>query len=134
MNVNVFGMYGVNMNNETGIRFGVIYAQELDFDVVWDAMYGNMVWDAPEEPVPEDEDEAYMCNDDEGTGTYTDEKLGLKIRLDYLGGVPMLTVLMSPYTRKCSLCSPCVPNAGNLTDEGDYDTYDVPPDWYKEKM
>lgn len=37
-------------------------------------------------------------------------------------------VIWSKYTRKCKMCSPCFPHQGDLDSEGEYESYDVPPE------
>lgn len=58
---------------------------------------------------------------------------GVKGRTTWLGGALCVWVFHSPYITHRSLCSPCVPNCGDLdskfNDEGGYECYDVPPKW-----
>lgn len=63
---------------------------------------------------------------------------GVKYRISHLGGAPLLWVFEGPVGRCRGLCSPCVPNAGDLDsgftiDEvGDgYECYVVPQDWMR---
>lgn len=74
---------------------------------------------------------------------------GVKYRIGWLGGAPLLWVLEGPVGRCRALCSPCVPNAGDL-DSGfilgqdidpdtlarwghaGYECYVVPRDWLRE--
>lgn len=56
---------------------------------------------------------------------------GVKYRISWLGGAPLLWVLEGPHITKADLCSPCVPNAGSLDSinpEG-FKCYDVPETW-----
>lgn len=77
-------------------------------------------------------------------GTYE----GVKYRIDWLGGSPLLWVIEGPVGYCDRLCSPCVPNAGDLDSGITYDThlpagcrperdafecYVVPRDWLREK-
>ena len=57
---------------------------------------------------------------------------GVSWRTSWLGGALNLFIFHSPVIVRCSLCSPCVPNAGNLDSLGDYETYGVPLDWLSE--
>lgn len=81
-----------------------------------------------------------MCQIDEPTieGEYE----GVKYRIDWLGGAPLLWVLEGPIGMAASLCSPCVPNAADLdsgfthgtVEDGvypptGYECYVVPRDW-----
>ena len=68
--------------------------------------------------------------DDEPQAEFEHE--GIKVVFSYLGGAPLVIVTESPYIAIAGLCSPCVPNAGNLDDkdpDGE-ECYDVPADWY----
>lgn len=63
---------------------------------------------------------------------------GVKYRIDWLGGAPLLWVFEGPVGRCNSLCSPCVPNAGDLDSgfiddemEAGYECYVVPRDWLR---
>ena len=58
---------------------------------------------------------------------------GIDVALTWIGGAPMLLIFESPYITHCRLCSPCVPNAGDLNSldhENGYECYGVPADWY----
>lgn len=58
---------------------------------------------------------------------------GVKYRTSWLGGALHFFIFESPVISKCRPCSFCVPNAGDLGSEGDYEAYGVPDDWlYKE--
>ena len=63
---------------------------------------------------------------------YEGEHEGVMYRTTWLGGAPMLCVFKSPYVTKCSVCSPCVPGAGDLDSPGDYEAYGVPVTWLTE--
>lgn len=54
---------------------------------------------------------------------------GVKYGISHLGGAALLWVYESPIIGKHGLCSPCVPNAGDLESEGDFECYDIPEDW-----
>lgn len=60
---------------------------------------------------------------------------GIKLMLSSLGGSPLLWVFNSPYLDNVRLCSPCVPNAGDLdTPDGNgYQCYAPNPEWYGEE-
>lgn len=58
---------------------------------------------------------------------------GVKYATSWLGGALNFYIFESPWIAKCRPCSICVPNAGDLGSEGDYEAYGVPEDWlYKE--
>ena len=56
---------------------------------------------------------------------------GVKYEISWLGGAPLLWVFESPIISKARLCSPCVPNAGDLDslDDDGYECYGIPEDW-----
>ena len=60
---------------------------------------------------------------------------GVSVVFSWLGGAPIIFVTESPYKINADLCSPCVPNAGNLDSKNidGYECYDVPESWYPEK-
>lgn len=45
---------------------------------------------------------------------------------------PYTQVVRSKHTKRCGLCSPCFPGQGDLDSEGEFLTYDLPPDVYGE--
>lgn len=59
---------------------------------------------------------------------------GITYRISWLGGAPFLWALQSPeIVGVRSLCSPCIPNAGDLDsglDPQGYPCYGLPADWY----
>jgi hypothetical protein len=67
--------------------------------------------------------------DEEIREYHTDEEHYI---MDWLGGAQMIWALKSPVLTKVNLCSPCVPNAGNLEDpnEEGYECYAVEPDYF----
>lgn len=75
--------------------------------------------------------DCYQDDEPHIEGTYQ----GIKYQISWLGGAPLLWVFESPSIVDVqSLCSPCVPNAGDLDSgivpagEG-YPCYGVPEDW-----
>lgn len=56
---------------------------------------------------------------------------GVKGRTSWLGGALNLWIFESPILGMYRVCSPCVPNAGNLDQPFEWGvlTYDVPADW-----
>lgn len=153
-----------NVNPETGIRYGVISLNSLDADVVhelWidgdnlserealDELREEVTTDMEAENEERDEplsvedmqDEIERRVEGEWSESYGVEEPtiegdcdGIKYLISWLGGAPLLWVLESPYTTYARLCSPCVPNAGDLEslDAADgYECYDVHPAWRK---
>ena len=148
-----------NVNEETGIRFGIISANSLNQDVFMDIVYSGRdvhwdefvdevkketraKWEAGELANCEDETDLEDIIEDlitnQADNFYDDEPVieftagGVSGRTTWLGGEQMLWVFESPHTTKRSLCSPCVPGAVDL-DSGEYEEgyegYDVPPGW-----
>lgn len=179
-----------NTNPETGIRYGTVYCNSLNQDLVQELWFGSQAKDlsyeaAYEEAKAEAEakyldlvDQAGIaaaetgadreigfdsekwvndwladngghpydmqefvgfemqcffdnCHMDEPTieGTYE----GVEYHISWLGGAPLLWVFKSDVIVKANLCSPCVPNAGNLDSldpEGGEVCYGIPSDWY----
>jgi hypothetical protein len=60
---------------------------------------------------------------------------GVSLMLSSLGGAPLLWIFQSPYMDTVRLCSPCVPNAGDLdTPDGQgFQCYAPSPEWYGEE-
>ncbi len=54
---------------------------------------------------------------------------GVSYQTTWLGGAMMLYIFKSPILTKCAVCSPCVPNAGDLDNVGAYLAYGVPTGW-----
>ena len=133
----------MNINEKTGIRYGIISANALHGDVIHDLMcgkditYENALKDFIDSSNYESDDEMMELIEDFNDSYYPDEPHiegeinGVKYVTCWLGGALNFFILESPHVVKANLCSPCVPNAGNLDDldpEG-YDTYGVPKDW-----
>ena len=144
-----------NTNPETGIRYGIISADNLDPEIVhqiWmegtDLHWQDRVKEIRDEVMddddilPEDkEDEIDMRLEDESDAWYDDEPVhsfeincqGYGIvygQTTWLGGGQLVWIFKSPFLTKARLCSPCVPGAGDLDNvypEGE-ECYDVPAD------
>jgi hypothetical protein len=174
-----------NVNQETGIRYGVIALNSLDQDLAQELQFGANAVDLSYEQAYSDakaeataaygrfKEEAelaasetdlnmsdrareafvenHVLNASEGRDLlqYEDDAMeqfsdlyqsceptiegaygGVKYRISWLGGAPMLWVLDSPWTTIGKLCSPCVPGAVDLDAGcGESEGYDVPQDW-----
>lgn len=59
---------------------------------------------------------------------------GVRYGISHLGGAALLWVFESPIISTARLCSPCVPNAGDLDslDPSGYECYGIPDDWRAE--
>jgi len=153
---------GVNMDEE-GIHYGVIPMNELEPYLMWECLQdaimcaegeafeanwldGDCLFQAwfPEEyerwEEEEDEDEKenimtsaqYKCQD-------MDTDYHPHVELEYEGVTmissdELLFVKNSPHKGMYALCSPCMPNAGNLMepDEDGVETHDVPKEWRRD--
>lgn len=107
-------MLTCNIDHETGVRFGVIHSHKVDY-----------VWDSFEPDYPECECEDY-CQCECIGHSYSRE--GYCASIDEYGDI---FILKSPFYTLCGLCSPCAPNAGYLTSEGEYMTYCFGHDWFE---
>ncbi len=151
-----------NVNPETGMRYGIISANSLDPEVV-DEIQSKGRDVHYEEALKElDSKISYACREYLCSG-HIDEVVMLARELfdsDYngsdepvhefeidcpgygpvigqttwLGGALMVYIFKSPFQEACDLCSPCVPNCGNLDSRNPdgYQCYDVPADWRAE--
>jgi hypothetical protein len=140
-----------NTNPETGVRYGIISAQSLDGDLVdelWqygtDVRWENAVAEIREAAIKEDfedvtdrEDAVERRIEELGNEWTDDEPIhefkmdGVRGQTTWLGGAMMVWVFHSPFMGTYRLCSPCVPNCGNLDspDPDGEECYDVPPEW-----
>lgn len=145
-----------NINPVTGIRYGIISANALDpeiideiqqrgTDVHYEAFCDEIraeVHDADSVPDDEKDDEIERRITNYGGQFYDDEPVhefnlqGVKGRTTWLGGALHVWVFESPVTGVYRLCSPCVPNCGDLNSPVDVLRdkvgelcYDVPADW-----
>ena len=146
-----------NINPDTGVRYGVISTRNIDQDVL-DTILQNgtdLSYAEAEEEIRRDVEadvragkgillddvdmevqsrmEHYQCEEPVVRYVLTDDagQPTLEVQTTWLGGAQLLWVFKSPYRTKARLCSPCVPNAGdldNLDPDGE-ECYDVPPDW-----
>ena len=75
-------------------------------------------------------EESYEPEQLEVEGVYE----GVRYRSSWLGGALNFFIFESPVTTyKATVCSPCVPNAGNLDKlDGEYHCYDVPASWRRD--
>ena len=131
----------MNINTETGIRFGYISSNKLDPEVVHTLMFEVGVDLAFEEYMAELEEKygedfdeytavgGYHCEEPIITGSYE----GVSYSSSWLGGALNFFIFESPVITKCALCSPCVPGAGDLGSEGEFEAYGVPDNWLKEE-
>ena len=143
-----------NVNPDTGIRYGLISAQALHPDIIFEIQqYGvdihwrdqmdeiraqvNREVEAGHVAEEDIDDELDLCIERQGDRWYDDEPVhefelqGVRGQTTWLGGALLVWVFESPYQGNYRMCSPCVPNAGDL-DNSDPDgvtCYDVPSAW-----
>lgn len=142
-----------NINPETGIRYGIVAANSLDPDVVnelqmsgkdlhyeeakselWDAIKRvckDYMGDADSDDVADQAVERLNDHWQDDEPVHSFELQGVTGQTTWLGGALLVYVFHSPWLTKANLCSPCVPNCGNLDslNPDGYECYDVPPDW-----
>ena len=136
-----------NVNELTGIRYGIISANSLDGELVQDLLYyegEDLSWKEVEEEIKiamreegVTEEDWDRTLDDRLSDVYIDEPIvegeceGVKYRTSWLGGALHFWIFESPRIGLYSECSPCCPNAGNLDSPNDdgVECYDVPEGW-----
>lgn len=149
----------MNVHPETGIPYGVIDARNVQH--LWDAIINHgtnerihdrdedisdTIRDLLKDRIPEKEiidvidDIIVRVAEAEGHGDdsedpyrYTD-KDGNEFRLSFLGGAPLIWCIKTDTVASASICSPCVPNAGNLDSPSEHGIacYGVPKHYVKE--
>lgn len=144
-----------NINPETGIRYGYIAANSLDPELVDKLQCGPRAENMGFRLACEELEDALWMVCDGGMSNRAIKNLieyatdllndewedeepihagtldGVTYRTSWCGGALHVWVLYSPISGRYALCSPCVPNAGNLDrpDEDGELTYDVPEYW-----
>jgi len=133
----------VNANPETGIHYGVVFANSLDQELVFELLFGAQAVDHSFSTalecngIDKDDDEAvaefaedYQCDEPDIDG----ELDGVQYCTLWLGGALHFIIYKSPFvTHDCTPCSPCVPCAGDLDSPGGgYTAYTVPDAWWDE--
>lgn len=148
----------MNVNPDTGVRYGVISSNSINQELLSDICMGGVDehWmqhvdeitkqvrrSVEDGDITEDDydDELELMlekagdawSDDEPVYTFT--KDGVNGRTTWLGGALLLWVFESPHIGQFKLCSPCVPNACDLNSpiEDGYDGYTVPESWLADK-
>lgn len=144
----------INTNPETGIRYTLYAANDLDSEIVENLQmrgacielqsrqesmetdlrrllndYGIDAWRA--ESIVADAfeglTESFEIDEPTHEGIYQD----VHYRTTWLGGALHVFILQSPWIEKFKLCSPCVPNAcdGGASDYNGEEGYAVPLSW-----
>jgi hypothetical protein len=152
-----YGMGKVNIDESTGIRYGVISASSLP-DWFWETVesagtdldYEEAVetlrsevksairsalsdysvtadYDALAQSVLDSIDVDYENTGDSTRYFYRSEDGTLEFNTTSDG---LIFVTKSPVYALCSFCSPCAPGAGDLESAGNVKTYCLPADWF----
>lgn len=125
----------LNRNLKTGVRYGIISANEIDsdfladFDPIYEDLHcsncNGILTDIycssceTENPDYEYQEASYFKYD----------KNGLVAEFDPNSNI--VTVYKSRSIFKRALCSPCYPNAGDLSSPGQYKTYGIPKQYLR---
>jgi len=145
-----YGLGHTNINQKTGIRYGVIAHSNVG--AAWyedaEADYGDPTCpNCTNGVTPPDEDSTFtsdyvckICNHE----VYSDEAYGDEprswaynkegIEATQSGNDTDIFVLNSPFYTICQLCSPCAPGAGYLMNPmaNGYKAYCFPHDWFED--
>ena len=105
----------VNIDTETGIRYGVIHQGEV-----------LQAWTDSSEP---DYDDVNTDSDDFAPNAYilNDAEYSAIQHADD----PDIFITRSPYYTLCAFCSPCAPGAGYLLSPGNVKAYCFSHDWWE---
>ena len=131
-------MINVNMNPKTRVRYGVIAANDVDPDFLsaFDGIYPDIFCQNCEEQL----NDIYCQNCGTENLEYQEQepikheynKNGIRIITD--SDFIYLTVLKSKSVFSCRACSPCFPNAGDLSTRGGLKTYGIPKKYLSENF
>ena len=129
MNMNI----NPNINPKTGIRYGIIAANEIDSDFLSDFTYvyqdifcSNCGEKLSDIYCPECGTENIEYQEQEPISF---EYMGVGIIASWDTNSNYVTVFKSRSIFKRALCSPCYPNAGDLSTTGNYKTYGIPTEY-----
>ncbi len=124
------------MNPKTGIRYGVISANDIDPDFLndFEYIYEDMFCEECGEKLSD-----VICDNCETKNLEYGNNEALYSRYTQEGLVAehnfntnYVTVLKSRSIFKTRLCSPCYPNAGDLSSPGNYRTYGIPKKYLRD--
>ncbi len=142
-----------NINPETGVRYGIISANNLDPEVICDlqAVGRDVHWEARKQEIADDLqmevdngakfenfDEELEYRVDRAADRFEDDEPvhefyrdGVRGRTTWLGGALLVFVFHSQWMDQFDLCSPCVPGCCDLDSPNPdgYVGYTVNPDW-----
>lgn len=139
-----YGMGTTNVDKKTGIRYGVICAN--DVGQAWydesETNYDPHCPDCGNDTEEHDEGDEHIehwcphCKKDCGDDVYGDEPSSITYEKDgYIASQDSyndIFIIKSPYFTKAQFCSPCAPGAGHLgnPDENGVRTYCFGHDWF----
>lgn len=111
-----YGMGLVNIDHKTGIRYGVINANNVDY-----------LWDSAEPHYSTCDCEFDDCMCEPSCWMIKDAGYHATISADDND----VFILKSPFFTLCEYCSPCAPGAGYLTSEGNVKAYCLGHEWFE---
>ena len=128
-------MNNTNMNTKTGIRYGIISANEIDSDFLADfePVYSDVYCSNCGEKLSD-----VYCSECEAKNP--DFECQEPIAFEYSGkgitatwdtNTNYVTIFKSRAIFKRALCSPCYPNAGDLSTHCMFKTYGIPTKYLK---
>jgi hypothetical protein len=120
-----------NTNEVTGVRYGIVALRSLE-DWVFDEFFNNgtnVSYEAALKEFDGDPEDFEYEGDEDTYEMVTPD--GLELGLSTLGGAYNVWVFESPHTAEHALCSPCVPNAGNIDTPGDFVCYTLSAEWFR---
>ncbi len=136
-----YGMGTTNVDTATGIRYGVIPANDVPY--IWDSVesdYGDPSCPKCGGPVTKSRSKDYRCKPCRKSlwshEVYGDDPIGHDLNTDGIAGRidshGDLMIFKSPYYTRAAFCSPCAPGACYLTDATDDGerAYCLPHDWF----
>ncbi len=130
-----------------GIAYGVVSLNSLQEWVFDEFLMGGEntsesaeieEWEHDNLHASESERDEFIDSLEIDEATYSLEIDGMKLALGWLGGAALIWVFDSPHTTMAPVCSPCVPNAGDLDNKssgavssgGSTLCFNLPADWY----
>ena len=125
----------LNINTKTGIRYGIISANEIDSDFLSEFyyVYPDVFCSSCGEKLSDiycSECETENFEYQEQEAVYSEYKHnGIHAIHDFNSNY--VTVFKSRSIFKRALCSPCYPNAGDLSSPGNFLTYGIPTKYLK---
>lgn len=123
-------MQNYNINLKTGIRYGIIGANEIDsdflaeFEPVYESVYCSKCGEVLTDIYCSECETKNFTYQEQEAAYYEYNQNGLRAVLNVNSNY--ITVYKSRSIFKRALCSPCYPDAGDLSSPGSYRTYGIP--------